>query len=527
MRAATRPHPTDTATLPTHEREQSANLLRFLAAAATTSALLLAWGLTAIGAQGAPPKAPTAAGTAVKSKAEQVQPATTSHVVRAGESLWSIAQRYYGTGAAWTELASSNSIALTAARPLVVGMRLKVPSAKPAGAAATNAAAKPPASTPRTALVAATAPGASAGSSSLASQTAGKSDAPAVTPRSASRPAPRGAAASGRTASAARNAAGPKPAGAAIALTTGNQPRPDSSPTALSAATRVALGTTMKTETPIDRGAIRIGITDGDAVRAARAKDAPTIFLREVPTVEEARAAAQAAMPRETTAPRRGEYDAAPFTLSLEALNRGGRIVRRVGSAAVGSIEGAQRVLIADEVEITAPMGVSLSVGDRVVAVQDFGALPSGARVVLPGGVLQVVSADAGKPVVARVRTQSGLIEQGHRVLSIVGQPAPVAPATPSSDPLRASVVWVDGQSLLPTLQSYVLLDAGTSKGVKAGDEFALVRARGSVNTGIEERIAVVRVVRSDAAASTAIVVKQDKGEIGQGLTAKLVARIP
>ncbi|HYW33233.1 MAG TPA: LysM peptidoglycan-binding domain-containing protein [Gemmatimonas sp.] len=522
MRAAIRPHPTHTATLPAREHAASEQLPRLLMAVFATLVLLALWRPAIVRAQAAAAGASQGSATA-----------STTHIVRAGESLWSIAERYYGSGSSWTELAKRNNISSSAARPVVVGMRLQVPSAKPSSATGV-AAAKPPADTPRTALAAAAAPQASGKSTpSLASQTAGKSDAPAVTPRSASRAANVGSGRAGSTSAStskaeSRAAGSTKPAAVtAIAASTGATAQPDSSPTALSASTRVALNTTMKTETPIDRGAIRIGLTDGNALRAARAKDAPTIFLREVPTVEEARAAAHAAMPREAAAPRRGEYDAAPFTLSVDGFNRGGRIVRRVGSAAVGSIEGAQRVLIADEVEITPPVGTTLSVGDRVIAVQDFGALPTGMRVVLPGGVLQVVRADAGKPVVARVKSQSGLIEQGHRVLAISWQPAALVRAAATSEPLRASVVWVDGQSLLPTLQSYVLLDAGTTKGVKSGDEFALVRARGSVNTGVEERIAVVRIVRSDAAASTAIVVKQDKGEIGPGLSARLVARIP
>jgi hypothetical protein len=154
--------------------------------------------------------------------------------------------------------------------------------------------------------------------------------------------------------------------------------------------------------------------------------------------------------------------------------------------------------------------------------------MPNGSRVVVPGGILQVIQADPGKPVVAIVRSQSGIIEQGQLLQYAEGEPAAAGRATASSgDPVRTSVVWVEHGAALPTLQSFIMLDAGTGQGVRAGDEFALVRTRGSANTGEEERIAVVRVVRSSPTGSTAIVIKQDRAEIATGVVAKRVARLP
>jgi hypothetical protein len=77
---------------------------------------------------------------------------------------------------------------------------------------------------------------------------------------------------------------------------------------------------------------------------------------------------------------------------------------------------------------------------------------------------------------------------------------------------------------MLPTLQSYLLLRAGQAQGVKAGDEFALVRARPS---GGEDRVAVVRIVRSGAGGSSAVVIGQSLPEIATGLTARRIARAP
>jgi LysM repeat protein len=509
--------------------------VKLVLALLATLALLAVWRPAVVHAQGAPAQAKPAAPQPV---------ARTTHVVSAGESLWSIAARYYGDGAAWTELARNNGIAASGPRPIVVGMKLRVPAVPPARAAGSPApATKPPADLAKVALAVATPPRASAAGNeappappragrSLATQTADKSDAPAVTPRNAAAKsaartpaATTSASSSASPASTGRRSSG-APALAVAARSTAASA--DSSPTAFNPIARASQPPQVKSETPIDRGAITIGLVSPNAARAARGDDYVTIFLRRVPTQQEADASVQSTVVLSPPAPRRGEYDAAPFAMAPADLLKAGRIVRRVGAADAGSVEGASRMLIADEVEVTPPAGTSFSVGDRLVALTLNALLPNGLRVVVPGGVLQISQADAGRAAVAVVKSQSGLLEQGQALVPVQGGPTAVGAATAAGvEALRTSVAWVDNNSLLPTLQSFVLLEAGTGQGVRAGDEFALVRTRGSANTGEEDRIAVVRVVRTGPAGSTAIVVKQDRAEIATGVTARRVARMP
>ncbi len=47
------------------------------------------------------------------------------HVVQRGDTLWSIAQRYYGRGARWREIAAANGI--TNSKKLSIGQRLSIP----------------------------------------------------------------------------------------------------------------------------------------------------------------------------------------------------------------------------------------------------------------------------------------------------------------------------------------------------------------------------------------------------------------
>ncbi len=552
MRAAARPHSSEPTVTSVAAGSARQALIRLMIAIFATIALLFVWRPAVVHAQAkaaAHDPAHDAAPAKPAPKAEvkvAAQPAaqTTTHVVRAGESLWSLAVRYYGDGAAWSELARTNGVLTTSSRPIVVGMRLKVPASLPSRAASAAApvltagsdvpkVALAVAATPRVAGSSAVAKTPTSGGSSLSAQTAGKSDAAPVSPRTASRSrtaSARPPAARSASRAAARPARETAPAAAPKAVAAGTPVRSDSADRTVIATGNptTPLGRQLKTEVPLVRSAVRIGLVEPGGAAAARGSDPATIFIRRVPTLEEAQAQARAAMRTDAAAPRRGEYNAAPFALTVTRFAQAGRIVRRVGSAAVGSSKEAQRVLIADEVEITAPVGAKLSVGDRLLALRDQGVLANGDRIALPGGVLVVTQADAGKPVVAVVRSQSGLIEQGYHLVPVANEPTAVAqPSAAGADQMRTSVLWVENEALLPTLQSYLLLGAGTAQGVHPGDEFALVKTRGSANTGEEQRIAVVRVVRSDASGSTAIVVRQDRGEIAPGVVARRVARVP
>jgi LysM repeat protein len=67
------------------------------------------------------------------------QPATRTYTVQSGDTLSSIAQRFYGSSADWTWLYHVNSAVVHNPNVLFVGQRLKVPSDPPANAAASYA----------------------------------------------------------------------------------------------------------------------------------------------------------------------------------------------------------------------------------------------------------------------------------------------------------------------------------------------------------------------------------------------------
>ena len=112
MRAAPQAHPSE---VPASTARQA--LVRLLIALAATVALLALWTPKVVHAQ-----------TSATAASQVADSSTTIHVVKAGESLWLIAERYYGDGHQWQEVARRNSLSTSQDKVLVVGMKLRVPA---------------------------------------------------------------------------------------------------------------------------------------------------------------------------------------------------------------------------------------------------------------------------------------------------------------------------------------------------------------------------------------------------------------
>ena len=292
----------------------------------------------------------------------------------------------------------------------------------------------------------------------------------------------------------------------------------------------LGIGASSPIDPDIARPPTRMGLVTQADLAAARGKnETATVFIRYVPEQAELDASARAISARKKPAWRRGEYEAAPFAVHQKSIALAGRIVRRVGAAADGSLGGLPRMLLADEVEISAPAGAQLQPGDRLISVNVDRQLTADTRVAIPSGVLIVTRADPGKPVMAIVQRQSAVIEQG-QLLYVDAAAYPmsevVAEPTVGID-VETRILWVGDLALIPSLQSFVLLSAGHAQGVKAGDQFALVKRTGVGTAAREERVAVARVVRTGPDGSTAIIVRQSGADIASGEPAFRIARAP
>ncbi len=398
-----------------------------------------------------------------------------THTVRPGETLWSLAARYYGNGHKWRELAALNGLSEGGERGVAVGQVLRLPAELPPLAAARAAMAEaPPTSTPSVAVT-------------PAGGDKPREAAPAVEVRAvAAEPAPAPAAA--------------EPAPAPIAA-------PAEAPAA---------------EAPAAERAVRIGLVKPTELSAARGRDNTTIFIGPAPFDADTMQGTIWLNGNESfVAPagrRVGEFQAAPVPVEAASWKESGRIVARA-QATGGRVAGAvQRMQQRDLVEVVLPSGLEPTPGMQLVAVAQGADLGRGARLAIPTGIL-TVEAPRNGVTVARVTRIYGVIEQGQAMLPYVEAPAaPVAGDVPA---LETTVRWITDAPLLPSLQAYLVLSPA-EQGIEPGDRFELVSS-GASGT----RVAVARVVRVTSAGATAIVTQQDQPAIRVGMTARRIGRAP
>lgn len=254
---------------------------------------------------------------------------------------------------------------------------------------------------------------------------------------------------------------------------------------------------------------------------------APTVFLESgAPTV--AQAGGSTTVPPALTV-RPGEYAAAPYVVDATVPLPAGRVIGPVDVPALGLSSDAGFKLF-DRIHISAPPGASLSVGDRVVVARTNSTIVDVGRVVEPTGILRIDSVGAGNRAVGVIVAQFGSIVPDQAIVlpGLSFESTTVRPVA-GTYPVSAKLLWVQGSPRLPSVQSYVILGAGESAGVRLGDQFTLFddgqfsdRPAAALTA-----TATVTVVRVTPYATTGMVVHQTQPEIRAGMPSRLTARMP
>ena len=97
--------------------------------------------------------------------------------------------------------------------------------------------------------------------------------------------------------------------------------------------------------------------------------------------------------------------------------------------------------------------------------------------------------------------------------------------------PHRLKVTWVYGEPVLPSLQNFVVLEVSSQQGVRMGDEFLIYLPAPKREEGQpadpEIQISKAQVVRSTSHGVTAVVIGQEQPAIKEGMSARVIARMP
>ena len=228
---------------------------------------------------------------------------------------------------------------------------------------------------------------------------------------------------------------------------------------------------------------------------------------------------------------RPGEYAAAPWLAASEGPRGAGLVVGSSVVATTTSAEAVRRLQIQELIYVRPPAGRTLAAGDRLVTFTQGPMLPRLGQVVIPTGMLVVERAQPGQAVEARIVAQYESMTLGQGVLAYEAPSFPVSVRPqPVTGGLMTKVAWVEGEPVLPTLQFFVLLEAGARSGLRPGDQVTFVRERHRTPAGDvlpETEIGVARVVRVTPQGATAMIIGQTQPAIGEGTVARVTARMP
>lgn len=228
---------------------------------------------------------------------------------------------------------------------------------------------------------------------------------------------------------------------------------------------------------------------------------------------------------------RPGEFYAAPWLEKKGGPVGMGRLVASSEMAGIAQAGERGRLQSQERAYITLPTGVQAKPGDQFIAVGFGPVLDDGRQVVIPTAVLQVEKTSASEATTVRViaHFEDVMIGQGVVPAERFDVPVDVRPGA-VADGVVTKIISVPARSVLPSLQRYVILEAGQAKGVKVGDQYTLIRPREKMESGVvlpEHQIARVQVVRVTAQGSSAIIVDQIEPVIREGVLARLTAKMP
>jgi len=264
------------------------------------------------------------------------------------------------------------------------------------------------------------------------------------------------------------------------------------------------------------------------AIAVVGALVAPTFAVAQDLTTPPPAAQIQARAAAPTIRP--GEFYAAPYVERDGGPPNAGSIVGTGDVPGIPLTERDRPLQSYERIFITVPPGMSSAVGTRYVAVRNGPMLDGVGQVVVPTGIVVVERAQTGQAVEARIVARYEQMFIGDQIVSMAAAPANLPRPVARANGALTRVLWSEGEPVLPSLQSYLVVAGGSASGMRPGDQITLYRERRTSDEGVtlpETDIAVAQIVRVTEQASTAIVIDQSHSAIGRGTVARVSAKMP
>lgn len=232
-----------------------------------------------------------------------------------------------------------------------------------------------------------------------------------------------------------------------------------------------------------------------------------------------------------TEAVRPGDYLKAPFLADLAGLEGTGRIDATISSDAVGMTLSKRSIQPYDRIYVYLPEGAPGDVNDRFMSFRYGPTLAGEGRVVIPTGVIKLLTTTADGRAEARVLTKFEDVFEGQLLM-----PLDTLTPRPGDFParvefgLRTKLLWMYQDPVLPTIGHQLIFAAGEADGLVAGDQITVQRDMGVDSRGVPlppEDIAVAQVTRVTDAGASAIIIAVSDGGLLAGQAARVTAKMP
>lgn len=230
---------------------------------------------------------------------------------------------------------------------------------------------------------------------------------------------------------------------------------------------------------------------------------------------------------------RAGQVLVAPY-VDREGGPRGfGRILKSGDLTGVAQATERYRFQPYDRVFIAPPVGYVGPEGERYLAIRLGPIIEDQGQVIIPTGVVEVTKAPGSDvAAVAKVVSVFDEISTEDRLIPLdtAGVGTRVRP-NPVTDGATTKIRWIYGEPVLPNVQNFVVLALSSRDGVRMGDQFLIYKPSVRVDDNAwrdpEIPIAKAQVVRSTAYGVTAVILGQEQPAIKEGMSARVIARMP
>jgi hypothetical protein len=230
---------------------------------------------------------------------------------------------------------------------------------------------------------------------------------------------------------------------------------------------------------------------------------------------------------------RPGQVLVAPY-VDREGGPRGfGRIIKSGDLTGVAQATERYRFQPYDRVFIAPPVGYVAPEGERYLAVRLGPVIEDQGQIIIPTGVVEVTKSPRSEvAAVAKIVNVFDEISTEDRLIPLdtAGVSTRVRPAAVADGP-STQIRWIYGEPVLPNVQNFVVLAMSARDGIRMGDEFLIYkpseRHDDSPLRDPDIPIAKAQVVRSTAYGVTAVIVGQEQPAIREGMSARVIARMP